>query len=101
MAKKRVSGSILLVGGALLMSACATQPEGALLEKKFERAAKHYEQYQHEGQRVYCKKQGTRSMPMHCLSEAQLRQEVENYERRRNPVPPPLVAGAGQGGIGL
>jgi hypothetical protein len=100
MANKRILGSLLLAAGILMMSACSTQPKGALLDKKFERAAKHYEQYQYQGQKVYCKKAGTRSMPMACLTEAQLRQEVENYERRRNPMPPTLVAGAGQSGIG-
>ena len=65
-----------------------------LLEKKFQRAAKHYEQFQHEGQTMYCKRTGTKSMPYTCLSESQLRQEVENFERSRNAAPrggPPVV----------
>ena len=33
-----------------------------LLEKKFQRAAKQYEKVQHEGQTMYCKRTGTKSM---------------------------------------
>ena len=65
-----------------------------LLEKKFQRAAKHYEKFQHEGQTMYCKRTGTKSMPYTCLTEAELRQQVEDYERSRNAVPrggPPVV----------
>ncbi len=65
-----------------------------LLEKKFQRAAKHYEKFQHEGQTMYCQRTGTKSMPYTCLTEAQLRQQVENFERSRNAVPrggPPVV----------
>jgi hypothetical protein len=83
MASKNIFGSLLSAAGVLLMSACATPPEGSLLDKKFERAAKHYEQFQYEGQTVYCRKTGTRSMPLACLTEAQLRQQVENFEKQR------------------
>jgi outer membrane biogenesis lipoprotein LolB len=103
MATTRVIHSILLAAGVLLMTACASQPEGALLEKKFQQAAQHYQKFQHEGRTVYCKKEKvlTSAVPVtQCLSEAELRLRVENSERHRNAVGRPLVAGAGQGGIG-
>ena len=81
-------------------SPAAVPPTGSapaattLLEKKFQRAAKQYEKFQHEGQTMYCQRTGTKSMPYTCLTEAQLRQQVEEYERSRNAVPrsgPPVV----------
>jgi len=73
----------------------ATAPAATtLLDKKFERAAKHYEKVQHEGQTMYCQRTGTRSMPQTCLTEAQLRKQVEDFEKSRNSVPrggPPVV----------
>ena len=81
-------------------SPAAVPPTGSapatttLLEKKFQRAAKHYEKFQHEGQTMYCQRTGTKSMPYTCLTEDQLRQQVEEYERSRNAVPrsgPPVV----------
>jgi hypothetical protein len=66
----------------------ATAPAAnTLLEKKFQRAAKQYEKFQHEGQTLYCQRTGTKSMPYTCLTEAQLRSEVQSFERWRNPVP--------------
>lgn len=107
MAANRVLRSILLTAGALLIGACASQPASRpdgvtpLLEKKFQQAARHYLKFQHEGQTVYCKKGATRSLPpADCITESALRLQVENYEKRRNTVPPPVVAGTGQGGIG-
>ncbi|HET9473652.1 MAG TPA: HEAT repeat domain-containing protein [Steroidobacteraceae bacterium] len=80
-------------------AAPATAPAATtLLEKKFQRAAKQYEKYQHEGQTVYCKKEKTTmsNIPVtQCLTESQLRQQVENYERSRNAAPrggPPYVS---------
>jgi hypothetical protein len=100
MAMNRVLPSILLAASALFLGACATQPEGSLLDKKFERAANNYQQFQHDGQVVYCQRAGTRSMPMSCLTETQLRAQVEFEHRHRStssgaPIPP----GAGQTGI--
>ena len=73
----------------------ATAPTtNTLLEKKFQRAAKQYEKFQHEGQTMYCKRTGTKSMPYTCLTESQLRSEVQSYERWRNPIQrggPPVV----------
>jgi hypothetical protein len=95
---------LLLVAGTLTVAACTIQPPShTLLDKKFERAARHYDKYQHEGQVVYCKKEKviTSAIPaVHCLSEDQLRQEVASFERWRNPVARPLMPGTGQGGIG-
>jgi len=108
----RVFRSILLATGVLLMASCASQPASSpatarepspLLEMKFQRAAQHYEKFQYEGQVVYCKKEKPTysNIPeVQCLTESQLRREVESFERWRNPVARPLMAGAGQGGIG-
>jgi hypothetical protein len=105
-----VSRSVLLAAGIALIAGCATptrsptaSADGALLQKKFERAAKHYDKYQHEGQVVYCKKEKpitSAISAVQCLSEDQLRQEVASFERWRNPVARPVMPGAGQGGIG-
>jgi hypothetical protein len=93
--------SLLLSAGALLIAACAAQPASpTLLEKKFQRTAKHYLKLQHEGQTVYCEKGPTRSLRGPCVTESQLRMQVENFERSRNTVQPPVMPGAGRGGIG-
>ena len=94
--RNRVFRTVLLAAGVLLIAACASPsvstPDTAapaatpLLEKKFQIAATHYEKFQHEGQTLYCKRVGTRSMGYSCLSEPQLRREVESFERWRNPV---------------
>ena len=84
MARNRVLRSALLAAGVLMIAACASQPEGSLLEKKFQQTAKQYLKFQHEGQTVYCKKEQSRLVQ--CISEAQLRLQVENFERDRNPV---------------
>jgi len=112
MARNHVVRSVLLAAGVLLIGACASQPVSSpasaavpspLLEKKFQQAAAHYQKLQHEGQVVYCKKEKvlTSAVPVvQCLSESELRLQVENSERWRNPVARPLMPGAGQGGIG-
>jgi len=111
MATNCVIRSVLWAAGALLMAACATQPISSpataavtpLLEKKFQIAARNYQMFQHEGQTVYCKKEKVSfsNIPqVQCLSEPQLRREIEGFERWRNPVAGPLMPGAGQGGIG-
>jgi hypothetical protein len=111
MKARSVTPPVLLLAGAFLIAGCATQPhsasapaDGTLLDKKFERAAQHYEKYQHEGQVVYCKKEKpiTSSIPVaYCLSEPELREQVASYERWRNRAAPSSPRpGAGQGGIG-
>jgi hypothetical protein len=103
MASNRVFQSVLLTASVLLVGACASQPEGSLLETKFERTAKHYQKYQRDGQTVYCKKEKPITSAIshvQCLSEAQLRAEVESMRRTRNAVTRPVMPGTGQGGIG-
>jgi hypothetical protein len=101
MAINRVFRSVLLASGVLLMGACATQPEGSLDEKYFQREASNYLKFQHEGQTVYCQTEANSAtlIPFNpnqrCISEAALRQAVENYRVSRNPVTrggPPYVA---------
>lgn len=107
MATNHAIRSVLLATGVLMIAACATQPAATpgssaspatatswantpLLEKKFQREANNYEQYQFEGQMVYCQRGATRSMPKSCFTEAALRRQVEEYQRNRN--------GPGRGG---
>jgi hypothetical protein len=90
--------SALLAGGALLIAACASHPVSSpalpsdptpLLEEKFQIAVKQYEKFEHDGQTMYCRKDkvATSAIPIvQCLTEPQLRLEVENHERWRNPV---------------
>lgn len=112
MANKHVFRS-LLAACVLPMAAWASQPPAgtptdpapaaSLAEEKFQRVARTYKMYQHEGQTVYCKKERviTSTIPhLRCLTEPQLRAEVESQRKWRNPVTRPLVAGTGQGGIG-
>jgi hypothetical protein len=94
----------------IVIAGCSTQPipvasaGDTLLDKKFERAARHYQKFQHEGQVVYCTKEKpiTSSVPVtNCLSEPELREQVASYERWRNRAAPSSPRpGAGQGGIG-
>ncbi len=112
MAASHVFRYVLLAGGVLLIAACASQPVSSpataaastpLLEKKFQQAASNYQKFRHEGQVVYCRKEKviTSAIPIvQCLTEPQLRLEVENFERWRNPVARPLMPGTGQGAIG-
>ena len=87
MARSRVIHSILFAASVILVSGCATQPEGALLQKKFEREANNYMQYQHEGLTVYCKRGATKSLPpTDCITESALRLQVDNTQRTRNAV---------------
>ena len=104
MASNRVFHSVLLAAGVLLIAACASQPASTpdsaavpdaatswantpLLEKKFQRAVKHYQAYQYEGQIIYCKRGATRSLPpTECITEAGLRKQVDTFERDRNAI---------------
>jgi hypothetical protein len=98
MSSNRVVHSLLLSAIALVLGACASQPEASLLDTKFERAAKHYQKFQHEGQVVYCKKEkpSFSNIPaVQCLTESTLRLQVEDMHNTRNPVTrggPPYVA---------
>ena len=103
MASNSVFRFVLVASSVLLMAACASQPDGALLEKKFQRTAKQYQKYQHEGRLVYCKRGATRSLPpTECIYESALRLQVENTQRSRNPVARggPQYVGTVPGGSG-
>ena len=88
MATNRVFQSVLLAASVLALAACASQPapKGSLAEKQFQRAAKQYQMFERDGQTVYCKMANTKIIPHTCLSEPELRQSVERFERERNPV---------------
>ena len=104
MASNRVFRFVLVASGVLLMAACASQPDsttGSLDDKYFQKEAENYLKFQHEGQTVYCQTEAHAAslIPFNpnqrCISEAALRQAVENYRRDRNPVQrggPPYVA---------
>ena len=108
MARNGVIRTVLLASGMLLIAACASQPAGSLDEKYFQKEASNYLKFQHEGQTVYCRTEANAAslIPFdpnrRCISEAALRQAVQNYRRDRNPVQrggPPYVAGV-PGGSG-
>lgn len=103
MASNPVFRSVLLAASALVMGGCASQPEGSLLETKFQRAARQYDvNFLYRGQAVYCNRGATRSLPMaECVTEPQLRARVENSMRSRNTSSGNSTpAGAGQGYLG-
>lgn len=109
MAKNRVVESCFLATGVMLIAACVSQPVSTSTpnlspsEKRFQRVAATYGRYQLDGQTVYCRKEKviTSSIPvMRCLTETALRQDVEDYQKRRNAVARPVMPGTGQGGIG-
>ena len=104
MASNRVFRTFLLATGVALLGACASQPKGALLEKKFQRAANTYDYaLPYQGQTVYCNRGPTRSLPlMNCVTETNLRAQVEDEHRSRGAFtgPPSAGAGAGTGTLG-
>jgi hypothetical protein len=89
MATNRVFRSVLLSAGVILMAGCASQPGSIpLQEKLFQREANNYDaEFLYEGQKVFCKRGATRSLPyQECITEAGLRRRVENHHRERNDV---------------
>jgi len=75
------------------------------LEKKFQDAAKGYKVVQRDGQTLYCKREkliGSTIPTLQCMTEAQLRNQVENMdeyrERMRNSSKCTHGAGCGAGG---
>jgi hypothetical protein len=75
------------------------------LEKRFQDAARSYKTVQKDGKTMYCKREkliGTTIPTMNCISEAQLRNEVENMEeyrsRARNAAKCTHGVGCGAGG---
>ena len=65
----------------------AEDEAAASLEKKFRDAARGYKVVQKDGQTLYCKREkliGTTIPSMRCITEAQLRNEVETMDEVRN-----------------
>ena len=86
---------MLLSAGALLMAACASQPRGALDDRYFQQEVRNYVKVERDGQTVYCQNVAqTASLIPHkrCVTEAALRQRVEDWRRTRNPVERPMHA---------
>lgn len=108
---------------AALLTACASQPDAppaadaALpavqaeaeaaqqLEKKFQEAARGYKVVERDGRTLYCKREkvlGSTIPTTQCMSEAQLRLQVENMEelrgRMRNSAKCTLGRSGGGGG---
>ena len=85
--------SLMLLATSVVLGACASQPTHTpaqsspqQLEKKFQDAAKGYKVVQKEGKTMYCRKEkviGSTIPTMECMSEAQLRLQVENMEELR------------------
>jgi hypothetical protein len=67
----------------------AAQTEGdtaAALEKKFQDAARGYKVVERDGKTLYCKREkviGSTIPTMQCLTESQLRNQVENMDEMR------------------
>jgi len=96
------------VAPAPASAAPAAQTEAdtaAALEKKFQDAAKGYKVVQRDGQTLYCKKEkviGSTLPTLQCMTEAQLRNQVETMDdyrdRMRNSSKCTLGPGCGAGG---
>jgi hypothetical protein len=117
--------------GAAMLSACASQPQPATapaakpappaaskpssavteadtataMEKRFQDAARSYKVVQKDGKTLYCKREkqiGTTIPTMNCMTESQLRNQVETMEeyrqRARNAARCTHGAGCGAGG---
>jgi len=68
-------------------AAAAESDTASALEKRFQEAARSYKTVQKDGKTLYCKREkviGTTIPTMNCITEAQLRNEVENMEEYRN-----------------
>ncbi|HTU66237.1 MAG TPA: hypothetical protein VMF52_09815 [Steroidobacteraceae bacterium] len=68
-------------------AAAATEADAASnMEKKFQDAARSYKKVEKDGKTLYCKREkviGTTIPSMQCLTEIQLRNQVENTEELR------------------
>lgn len=94
--------TLLLLAITVLPAGCALRPadppavdapaEGdvaQLLEKKFQEAAKGYRLVQKNGRTLYCRREpiiGSTIPTAQCLTEAQLRLQVENMDELRDRV---------------
>lgn len=99
-----------LAAGSALLAACASAPEAptapaqqpataptaaaatteadtaAGLEKRFQEAARSYKVVQKDGKTMYCKREkvmGSTIPTLQCITEAQLRNQVENTDELR------------------
>ncbi len=87
---------VLLSAGALLIGACASRSAattGSLDDRYFQAEARHYDKLDFHGSPIYCTNERSNGLVPYegrprCLTEAALRQRVENSRRSRNPVPP-------------
>jgi len=101
MAPNRILASILLSAGVLLAAGCASQPASraaSLDERYFQREVRNYVKVEREGQTVYCQTiaQTASLIPYkNCITEAALRQRVEDWRRTRNEVERPMHATVG------
>jgi hypothetical protein len=100
--------SLGLASSAALLSACASEPAPAAapvqaapapaaaataesdtaagLEKKFREAARSYKVVEKDGKTLYCKREkvmGSTIPTLQCITEAQLRNQVENTDELR------------------
>lgn len=132
MAFKKVVLGVSIGLGTLLLAACASQPAGtpapaaprpaasapqapdsaasekdtaSAMEKRFQDAARSYKVMQKDGKTLYCKREkliGTTIPKMVCLTESELRTQVENMEeyrqRQRNSGRCTTGVGCGAGG---
>lgn len=65
----------------------AEKDTAAALEKRFQDAARSYKVVQKDGKTMYCKREkliGTTIPTLNCLTEAQLRNQVEAMDEYRN-----------------
>jgi Skp family chaperone for outer membrane proteins len=92
------------VGAAAPQSAATEKDTAVTLEKKFQDAAKSYRVVEKDGKTLYCKREkviGTTIPTNVCLTESQLRNQVEamedQRERMRNNGRCTLGAGCGSG----
>lgn len=101
MVKNCVMGGVLLAIGAALMAGCASQSASGVVsldERYFQREARNYQRFEHEGHTVYCqnnRRTGSLVMYKQCITEQALRHRVEEARLSRNAVVrggPPYVA---------
>jgi hypothetical protein len=109
MAFDKLMGTVLLAAGISLVAACASSPAdvpapapapvaaaaeaipeadaATLAEKRFQEAAKSYRKVDKDGKTMYCKKEKpiNSTIPrMQCITESQLRLEVEQMDEMRD-----------------
>jgi hypothetical protein len=98
MVRIKIVASILLSAGVVVMTACASHTAsraGSLDDRYFQREVRNYVKVEREGQTVYCQSvpQTASLIPYKdCITEAALRQRVEDWRKTRNPVEQPMHA---------